>query len=99
MDNRDILNSNEENKSRNKKKTVDEKIEELKEKLKLAELEKKKNIEKKGKNLWVKIKYLFLEDEKIVDNILKDPNKLENLKQNLTKFLEKEKLLLQGENK
>lgn len=75
---------------KNKKKTIDEKIEELKEKLKLAELEKKKSIERKGKNLWLKIKSLFLTDENIIDEILNDPEKIENLKQAILNFLEEE---------
>lgn len=75
---------------RNKKKTIDEKIEELREKLKLAELEKKKTIERKGKNLWAKIKSIFLTDENIIDEILNDPEKLENLKKAIINFLELE---------
>lgn len=100
----EILEGREENSEshKNKKKTIDEKIEELREKLKLAELEKKKSIERKGKNLWLKIKSLFLTEENVVDEILNEPEKLENLKKSIINFLkeeEKKKALKQKENK
>ena len=70
-----------------KSKTLDEKIKELQEKLKNTELLKKKATQRKGLNLWNRIKILFLEDETIVDELLKDKEKLEVIKENIKKVL------------
>ncbi|MCG6835701.1 hypothetical protein KST01_03875 [Fusobacterium animalis] len=72
-----------------KSKTLDEKIKELQEKLKNTELLKKKATQRKGLNLWNRIKILFLEDETIVDELLKDKEKLEVIKENIKKVLNK----------
>lgn len=72
-----------------KSKTLDEKIKELQEKLKNTELLKKQATQRKGLNLWNRIKILFLEDETIVDELLKDKEKLEIIKENLKKILSK----------
>lgn len=72
-----------------KSKTLDEKIKELQEKLKNTELLKKKATQRKGLNLWNRIKILFLEDETIVDELLKDKDKLEVIKENIKKVLNK----------
>lgn len=72
-----------------KSKTLDEKIKELQEKLKNTELLKKKATQRKGLNLWNRIKILFLEDETIVDELLKDKEKLEIIKENIKKVLNK----------
>lgn len=72
-----------------KSKTLDEKIKELQEKLKNTELLKKKATQRKGLNLWNRIKILFLEDETIVDELLKDKEKLEVIKGNIKKVLNK----------
>ena len=72
-----------------KSKTLDEKIKELQEKLKNTELLKKKTTQRKGLNLWNRIKILFLEDETIVDELLKDKDKLEVIKENIKKVLNK----------
>lgn len=72
-----------------KSKTLDEKIKELQEKLKNTELLKKKATQRKGLNLWNRIKILFLEDETIVDELLKDKEKLEVIKENIKKILNK----------
>lgn len=72
-----------------KSKTLDEKIKELQEKLKNTELLKKKAAQRKGLNLWNRIKILFLEDETIVDELLKDKEKLEVIKENIKKVLNK----------
>ena len=70
-----------------KSKTLDEKIKELQEKLKNTELLKKQATQRKGLNLWNRIKILFLEDETIVDELLKDKEKLEVIKENIKKVL------------
>lgn len=70
-----------------KSKTLDEKIKELQEKLKNTELLKKQATQRKGLNLWNRIKILFLEDETIVDELLKDKEKLEIIKENIKKVL------------
>ena len=70
-----------------KSKTLDEKIKELQEKLKNTEFLKKKATQRKGLNLWNRIKILFLEDETIVDELLKDKEKLEVIKENIKKVL------------
>lgn len=70
-----------------KSKTLDEKIRELQEKLKNTELLKKQATQRKGLNLWNRIKILFLEDETIVDELLKDKEKLEVIKENIKKVL------------
>ena len=70
-----------------KSKTLDEKIKELQEKLKNTEFLKKKATQRKGLNLWNRIKILFLEDETIVDELLKDKDKLEVIKENIKKVL------------
>lgn len=72
-----------------KSKTLDEKIKELQEKLKNTELLKKQATQRKGLNLWNRIKILFLEDETIVDELLKDKEKLEVIKGNIKKVLNK----------
>lgn len=72
-----------------KSKTLDEKIKELQERLKNTELLKKKATQRKGLNLWNRIKILFLEDETIVDELLKDKEKLEVIKENIKKVLNK----------
>ena len=72
-----------------KSKTLDEKIKELQEKLKNTELLKKQATQRKGLNLWNRIKILFLEDETIVDELLKDKDKLEVIKENIKKVLNK----------
>ena len=72
-----------------KSKTLDEKIKELQEKLKNTELLKKKATQRKGLNLWNRIKILFLEDETIVDELRKDKDKLEVIKENIKKVLNK----------
>ena len=72
-----------------KSKTLDEKIKELQEKLKNTELLKKQATQRKGLNLWNRIKILFLEDETIVDELLKDKEKLEIIKENIKKVLNK----------
>ena len=72
-----------------KSKTLDEKIKELQEKLKNTELLKKQATQRKGLNLWNRIKILFLEDETIVDELLKDKEKLEVIKENIKKVLNK----------
>ena len=72
-----------------KSKTLDEKIKELQEKLKNTELLKKKATQRKGLNLWNRIKILFLEDETIVDELLKDKDKLEVIKEIIKKVLNK----------
>ena len=72
-----------------KSKSLDEKIKELQEKLKNTELLKKKATQRKGLNLWNRIKILFLEDETIVDELLKDKDKLEVIKENIKKVLNK----------
>ena len=72
-----------------KSKTLDEKIKELQEKLKNTEFLKKKATQRKGLNLWNRIKILFLEDETIVDELLKDKEKLEVIKENIKKVLNK----------
>ena len=72
-----------------KSKTLDEKIKELQEKLKNTELLIKKATQRKGLNLWNRIKILFLEDETIVDELLKDKEKLEVIKENIKKVLNK----------
>ena len=72
-----------------KSKTLDEKIKELQEKLKNTELLKKQATQRKGLNLWKRIKILFLEDETIVDELLKDKEKLEIIKENIKKVLNK----------
>ena len=72
-----------------KSKTLDEKIKELQEKLKNTEFLKKKATQRKGLNLWNRIKILFLEDETIVDELLKDKEKLEVIKGNIKKVLNK----------
>ena len=70
-----------------KSKTLDEKIKELQEKLKNTEFLKKKATQRKGLNLWNRIKILFLEDETIVDELLKDKEELEVIKENIKKVL------------
>ena len=72
-----------------KSKTLDEKIKELQEKLKNTELLKKQATQRKGLNLWNRIKILFLEDETVVDELLKDKEKLETIKENIKKVLNK----------
>ena len=72
-----------------KSKSLDEKIKELQEKLKNTELLKKQATQRKGLNLSKRIKILFLEDETIVDELLKDKEKLEVIKGNIKKVLNK----------
>lgn len=72
-----------------KSKSLDEKIKELQEKLKNTELLKKQATQRKGLNLWNRIKILFLEDETIVDELLKNKEKLEVIKGNIKKVLNK----------
>lgn len=71
------------------KRTVNEKIERLEEQLKKAKEEKKQSIQKKGINLWRKIKHIFLEEEDKIDILNNDKEKLDELKNDIKKSLNK----------
>ena len=71
-----------------KKKTLDQKIEEYTEKLRIAQRDKKEFIEKKGKQLWTKIKTPFMEKERAIETLLVDKNKLNILVEGIKKILE-----------
>lgn len=71
------------------KKTLDEKIEESKLKLKNLEELKRQAIQRKGRNIWKKIKCLFLEDEDILEELLNDKEKIEVLKNDIEDSLNK----------
>ncbi|SRR3712207_1562794 len=68
------MNSNEEQKKN--KKTIDEKIQDLKSKLKSAEQQKKEMLQRKGVLIWRKIKPSFFQDERILYDLLEQDDKM-----------------------
>lgn len=70
------INSSEEQK---KKKTIDEKIQDLKTKLKSAEQQKREMLQRKGVFIWRKIKPSFFQDERILYDLLEKEEKMEIL--------------------
>lgn len=72
-----------------KKKSLDEKIENLKDKLKNMEAEKKRLLQRKGLVIWNKIKPLFFIDESVIEDLSQDKEKLEKFKNDISKVLEK----------
>lgn len=71
------------------KKTFDERIDKLEEQLKKAKEDKKEFIQRKGVNLWRKIKHIFLEEEDKIDILNNDKEKLDELKNDIKKSLNK----------
>ena len=68
------MNSNEEQKKN--KKTIDEKIQDLKSRLKSAEQQKKEMLQRKGVLIWRKIKPSFFQDERILYDLLEQDAKM-----------------------
>ena len=68
------MNSNEEQKKN--KKTIDEKIQDLKSRLKSAEQQKKEMLQRKGVLIWRKIKPSFFQDERILYDLLEKDDKM-----------------------
>ncbi len=68
------MNSNEEQKKN--KKTIDEKIQDLKSRLKSAEQQKKEMLQRKGVLIWRKIKPSFFQDERILYDLLEQDDKM-----------------------
>ena len=89
-----------ENTKNYKRKTIDEKIQELKEKLKDAEQKKKNDFQKKTIKIWRKIKYCFTSNPEIVEILVNDKEKMDELSIEITLLLTKlypEKFMDKGE--
>lgn len=68
------MNSNEEQKKN--KKTIDEKIQDLKSRLKSAEQQKKEILQRKGVQIWRRMKPSFFRNERILYELLEDEGKM-----------------------
>ncbi|KYM42236.1 hypothetical protein [Fusobacterium necrophorum] len=64
-----------EDKKKNKK-SIDEKIQELKTKLKSVEQQKKELLQRKGVQIWKRMKPSFFQNERILYDLLEDEEKM-----------------------
>lgn len=79
------INSSEEQKKN--KKTIDEKIKDLKSKLKSAEQQKKEMLQRKGVLIWRKIKPSFFQDERILYDLLENDQKMKLLEKKIEEMI------------
>lgn len=76
---KDITGTHSADEKKKNKKSIDEKIQALKNKLKSAEQEKKEMLQRKGVLIWRKIKPSFFQDERILYELLENTEKSEIL--------------------